>query len=93
MLNTYSFNAEAKSYWRILKDVRSEVKLRLIELMSESVRDNLAMTATTRKIESKERTTDFIEKFSGAWRGDESAESIIPKIRENRSCRNPISFD
>lgn len=89
MLNTYSMNAEAEGYWKLLKNVRSEVKLRLITLLSQSVIDETA----NHRANSTDDTKDFIARFSGAWHGDDTAENIITVIHEGRQCKNPISFD
>ncbi len=37
MQTTYSYNAEAENYWKLLKNASSEVKLRLIALLSQSL--------------------------------------------------------
>ena len=88
MLSTYSYNAEAESYWKLLKDARSEVKLRLITLLSQSIMDDVS---DKRPMESE--TGRFLAKFAGAWKGNESAEDIIATIQDNRHCKKPISFD
>lgn len=88
MLSTYSYNAEAESYWKLLKNARSEVKLRLITLLSQSVMNEVSV-----KDSMKSETENFLSKFAGAWKGDESAEEIIANIHDNRNCKNPISFD
>lgn len=88
MLSTYSYNAEAESYWKLLKNARSEVKLRLITLLSQSVIEDVS-----EKESSNDVTESFLSKFAGAWQGNESAEDIIANIQANRNCKNPISFD
>lgn len=81
--------SETNTYWNIIKDVKDEVKLRLITLLSESL---------TRSVKEKEtvvsdRTADFLKNVYGSWKGPESAEEIIAIINDNKSCKNPVSFD
>lgn len=80
---------ETNTYWNIIKDVKDEVKLRLITLLSESL---------TRSVREKEtvvsdRTADFLKNVYGSWKGPETAEEIIAVINDSKSCKNPVSFD
>lgn len=45
------------------------------------------------EISKVDDTTEFINRFAGAWTGNESAEDIISTIHENSRCKEPISFD
>lgn len=38
-------------------------------------------------------TKKFLAKFSGAWKGSDSAEEIIAIIKDRRESRNTVSFD
>lgn len=87
MIHTNSNIIETSTYWDIIKDVKDEVKIRLITLLSESL---------SRSVENKkrcDRTEDFITKFYGAWKDSDSAEDIIQAINKNKSCKPPVSFD
>lgn len=88
MLTTYSYNAEAESYWKLLKNARSEVKLRLITLLSQSVINDVEHHA--RPESDASLTKQFLDKYSGIWSGNDTAEGIISRISENRNCKNPI---
>ncbi len=39
-----------------------------------------------------EHTRQMLDKFYGAWEGDESAEQIIATMKENNSIREPLEF-
>ena len=38
-------------------------------------------------------TKKFLAKFSGVWKGSDSAEEIIAIIKDRRKNGNPVSFD
>lgn len=90
MQTTYSYNAETENYWKLLKNASSEVKLRLITLLSQSLMEK--EPDDTKAIASSS-TDKFISRFSGAWHGKDSAKEIIDIIHDGRSCRKPVSFD
>lgn len=91
MLNTSTINAETESYWNLLKNVRREVKLHLIARLSQSVVDDSATKSVGSSL--SDDTAAFLARFDGAWKGNESAESIISTIHENRSCKAPIHLE
>ncbi|WP_289766040.1 hypothetical protein [Bacteroides acidifaciens] len=90
MQTTYSYNAEAENYWKLLKNASSEVKLRLLALLSQSLMEK--EPGDTKAIPTSS-TKKSINRFSGAWHGKDTAREIIYIIHEGRSCRKPISFD
>ncbi|WP_290158569.1 hypothetical protein [uncultured Duncaniella sp.] len=90
MQTTYSYNEEVENYWKLLKNASSEVKLRLIALLSQSLMEKEHGDAKAIPASSTEK---FINRFSGAWHGKDTAREIIDIIHEGRSCRKPISFD
>ena len=75
-------------YWNLIKNVSDEIKLELISLLSQSL--------LTRKSKSEDsdrrRTKEFINRFYGAWQGDESADDLVKLIRDGRKSKDPISF-
>lgn len=77
----------ADTYWHFLKNLNSDIKIRLIEKLSASLMHSSAFN------NPENRTEEFIRKFNGAWVGDESAEEIIKNISEFKSSKEPISFD
>ncbi len=79
--------AETNIYWNMLKNVRNEVKIRLITLLSQSITEVETSTDTS------DDTKIFLSKFSGAWKGSDSAEEIISVINDGRNSKNPVSFD
>ncbi len=90
MLTSNHLATETATYWNLLKNVSNEVKLRLITLLSQSVSDSTGMYSV---ISNRENTHDFLSKYSGAWKGKDSAEEIISSINAGRNCKNPVSFD
>lgn len=90
MQTTYSYNAEVENYWKLLKNASSEVKLRLIALLSQSLMEKEHGDAKAIPASSTKKS---INRFSGAWHGKDTAREIIYIIHEGRSCRKPISFD
>ena len=76
------------TYWSFLKNLNSEIKMELISRLSASV----SSTGVTKK-NSDARTEDFINKFNGAWKGEDSVEQTISAIERNHSSKAPVSFD
>lgn len=70
--------------------------------LSNSNKDWLAekiiMSKTDEEIEQKtlseeeKYTQQMLNRFAGAWHGEESAEEIIAKINEGKSIREPLSL-
>lgn len=88
MTTTSVYAIEANNYWRLIKDASTEVKLRLITLLSQS------MSANAKEEDRSDKDTDaFVNKFFGIWRDDESFNDMMDAIRENRTSRPPISLD
>lgn len=78
---------ETAAYWNLIKDVKDEVKIRLIMLLSKSLANS------ARHVDSgMDETDSFIKKFYGAWKGPETAEEIIATINEGKSCGDPVQF-
>lgn len=72
------------SYWKLLDHLSSEVKLRLIAKLSQSL-------VKSQVEEDKSRLAD---EFYGAWEDSRSAEEIIDDIRNSRVFNRHIaSFD
>ncbi len=88
---TYLYNTETKNYWKLLKDVRSEVKLQLITLLSQSVIKDV--DKTTGQSTENNVTRTFLAKYNGIWSDNDSADDIIARINDGHSCKDPISFD
>lgn len=91
MHTTYLYKTEIENYWNLLKDAKSEVKLRLITLLSQSVINEVEESSERRT--SKNPTTAFLAKHAGVWKGNETAETIIANISEGHNCKNPVSFE
>lgn len=76
-------------YWNYIKDAPSNVKLKLISLLSESL-------TSVDKFKEKPMDTDLkklaLAKLCGSWKDEKSAEEIIAEIRENRTTRPPVEF-
>lgn len=69
------------TYWSILKNLSSDMKLELISRLSKSLL-------------SKDQTIDdnWVSQFSGAWKDSRSAESIIADIRNSRTLNREIEL-
>lgn len=89
MITTNPYTSETTTYWNIIKNVKDEVKIRLITLLSESLSRSVERDETI----DKNHTDEFIAKFYGAWKDSESAEDIIASINSGKTSKNPVSFD
>lgn len=69
-------------YWQLLKGLSSDIKVKLINRLSESL------------IRKETKTNDTAMSFYGAWSDDErSAEDIVAEIRNGRHFRNRDNID
>lgn len=89
MIATNHNNAEITSYWNLIKDVKDDIKIRLITLLSESLSRSLVREHN----EVSARTNEFIDNIYGSLKGPDTAEELIAIINENKSCKAPVSFD
>lgn len=71
-------------YWNEIKTLSPKEKLQIITLLSSSLMDESDSSA-----KSKEYTKEILDRFGGAWTGDETAEEIIDNI--NKSKRSHLS--
>lgn len=69
------------TYWSILKNLSSDVKLELISRLSKSLL-------------SKEHTheSNWVSQFAGEWKDSRSAEDIIEDIRNSRTSNREIEL-
>lgn len=91
MQDSYTINNEISKYWSYIKNASDEVKLNLISLLSLSLskkHHNIDLQES-----NKETTLNFLDKFSGSWHGDETAEEIIESIKSNLSSKEPPILD
>ncbi|GGK07636.1 hypothetical protein [Parabacteroides faecis] len=74
-----------ETYWGLLKNLSTDIKLKLIARLSNSILDDKA----------KEEYKDLPDKFYGAWEDDKSAEELINEIRNSRvlGTRHIESFE
>lgn len=91
MIANNPYAVETSTYWNLIKDVKDEIKIRLITLLSESLTNTLTVKVPVK--DKDEATEAFIKKYYGAWKGSESADDIIAKISEGKTCKDPVSFD
>lgn len=85
--NTYS--NEISSYWNLIKDVKDDIKIKLITLLSES----LSRSVERHNPVVSDSTADFINSVYGAWHSPQSAEEFIEIISEGKTSKGPVSFD
>lgn len=76
------------AYWNMLRSLNNEMKLKLATRLTASVVEKVERT----EISVSEHTRQMLDKFYGAWEGDESAEQIIATMKENNSVREPLEF-
>ena len=69
------------TYWSILKNLSSDMKLELISRLSKSLL-------------SKDQSIDdnWVSQFAGEWKDSRSAESIIEDIRNSRTSNREIEL-
>ena len=69
------------TYWSVLKNLSSDVKLELISRLSKSLlsKDQIA-------------DEDWASQFAGKWKDSRSAESIIEDIRSSRTSNREIEL-
>ena len=69
------------TYWSILKNLSSDMKLELISRLSKSLL-------------SKDQSMDdnWVSQFAGEWKDSRSAESIIEDIRNSRTSNREIEL-
>ena len=81
------------SYWSQLRSFSDTFKRRLAEKLTadETVQ---SVKGVTQEETDEEYTARFIKTFAGAWRGPETSDEIIARIREDRRSKTePIPFD
>lgn len=85
--NTYS--KEISNYWNLIKDVKDDIKIRLITLLSESLSHSIERRDNT----VSDSTADFIKNVYGTWHSPQTAEEFIEMISDAKTCKDPVSFD
>ncbi|MDE5887293.1 MAG: hypothetical protein K2H46_06880 [Muribaculaceae bacterium] len=81
-------DSATENYWKLLSNIDDEIKLNLIEKLTHSLRKSFRAEKYR-----KDPTAEFIAKFNGAWKTDESPEEIITIINQNKSIGNVKHFD
>lgn len=77
------------NYVNILLGMSKNTKLRIIRLLTDSlIKSEIVEPAD----DSKEYTRKMLDKYAGAWSGNESADELMAAIRENSSVREPMQF-
>lgn len=72
---------------RLLLSMSDKMKLHVIKLLTDSM-----LKSEMDAVDEKIYTERMLKKHAGAWSGDESADDLINKIRENSSIREPLKF-
>lgn len=74
------------TYWDMLKDLSTDIKLKLIARLSNSIVEN--------KVEEDSNEL-LADRFYGVWKDDKSAEELINEIRNSRvlGTRHLESFE
>lgn len=86
MIQTSTRELSVNEYWGLIKSAPSDIKLRLITKLSESlqIKENKRKSIRSKKL--------LLEKVAGSWTGPESPEQLIDQIREHRTSKPPVSF-
>lgn len=75
-------SADADTYWNLLKNLSTDIKLDLIARLSNSLLDQ------GKKLENEH----WASAFAGKWADTRSAEEIIDDIREARTSNKEIDL-
>ena len=67
-----------ENYFGLLKNLSSEVKLDLIEQLSSSLKEDIALGGKSKK------------RAFGLWQSDESADEIVQKLKDDRNFNRKI---
>lgn len=96
--NIYNMEALSKTdlsainfYWKFLQFIPENVKLGLAAKLTTSVLEDT--TAAEPEKEPDDYTARMLDKFWGAWVGDETADEVMKNIKLNVKSRNPINLD
>lgn len=83
IMTTLALKNESDSYWNLIKDASSEVKLALIKRLSDALRPAVA----EKKVRKKKYTADS---FAGIWDDDhfKDPEDINKAIRDARHIKS-----
>lgn len=80
------------SYWSQLRSFSDTFKKKLAEKLTADV--DCTAEADAKEETDEEYTARFIKTFAGAWRGPETSDEIIARIKaDRRSKPEPIPFD
>lgn len=77
----------ADKYWNMLKDLSDNIKLRLATRLTASVLHEKA------EAQEKSLPRTVLDKYCGAWEGEESADEIMATIKQNSTIRKPLSYE
>lgn len=69
------------TYWSILKNLSSDMKLELISRLSKSLLNK-----------DQDVADNWASQFAGEWKDSRSAESIIEDIRSSRTSNHEIEL-
>ena len=71
---SHSKAVDADTYWNMLKNLSSEIKLELISKLSASLLNKEAL-----------ENAHWVSDFAGKWKDERSAEEIVADMREART--------
>lgn len=87
MLTLSSKLASKVPHWHELEKLSKEDKIDVIALLSMSIANTDNINA------AKDRTQEMIERCSGSWVGEQSAEEIIDNINKGKMSKSdPVKF-
>ena len=91
-MNTISYPSELSNPGLMdqLMALSTTAKRQVIHLLLDSMLDEKRTTAS--RTDASNRTQAMLDKFAGAWVGEESADELMQKIREDSSIREPLNL-
>lgn len=72
---------------RLLLSMSDRMKLYVIKLLTDSM-----LKSEKDATDDKNYTERMLKKHAGSWKGEESTDDLMNKIRENSSTREPLIF-
>ena len=88
MITAHPDEIIVEGYWNSIKNAPSEIKLKLISLLTESLTEVLTSNLKNNDNES----LSLLHEVCGSWQGSESPEELIEIIREKRTSRPPVAL-
>lgn len=88
MRTSESIRKSVPQYWKELESLPADEKLEIIMLLTSSLKHSAIDSKA-----SKEYTKEMLNRFNGAWVGEETPDEIIDNINKSKSSHSePVVF-